>query len=159
MVERGEEEIDVAVGECAKNNDDNKAISDNAKLFREGKDTIDGLLNNLRNSNDEVITYIMQMAGPSCALPTMHLAANGLYAAKRRHTFSIPYRCSDLDSLPETLECLLTMKKETQLIADKVIKERKKTRTTAVSFNEQKKPFINDKLGRIRGAWYTPPSG
>lgn len=99
------------------------------------------------------------MAGPSCALSTMHLAANGLYAAKRRHTFSIPYRCSDLDSLTETLECLLTTKKEIQLIADEAIKERKKTRTTAVSFNEQKKPFINDRLSWIRGTWYTPPSG
>ncbi|KAI9009927.1 hypothetical protein CLU79DRAFT_686200, partial [Phycomyces nitens] len=74
-----EEEIDVAVGECAKKNGDNKAINDNAKLLRECKDTIDGLVNNLKNTNDEVMSYMIQITGSSCALSTMHIAGNGLY--------------------------------------------------------------------------------
>ncbi|KAI9262860.1 hypothetical protein EDC94DRAFT_659168 [Helicostylum pulchrum] len=89
VVQVEEEDIDVAVGECAKNNDDNKAINVNPKLLRESKDTIDGLVNILKKADDEVISYIMQITGSSCALSTMHLAANGLYVAKHRHTFNI----------------------------------------------------------------------
>lgn len=152
-----EEEIDVAVGECAKKNDDNKAINDNAKLLRECKDTIDGLVNNLKNTNDEAMSYMIQITGSSCALSTMHLAANGLYVTKHRYTFNIPHRFDDLFSLPETLAQLLTMKKEVQSVADKIIKERKKIHTAEVSFNRQKMPIINDKLSWLRCTWYTPP--
>ncbi|CAO3694884.1 hypothetical protein G6F70_003807 [Rhizopus microsporus] len=111
VVEIGEEEIDVAAGECAKKNDDNKSINDNAKLLRECKDTIDGLVNNLKNTNDEAMSYMIQITGSSCALSTMHLAANGLYVTKHRYTFNIPHRFDDLISLPEALAQLLTMKK------------------------------------------------
>ncbi|KAG1465488.1 hypothetical protein G6F46_003713 [Rhizopus delemar] len=76
VVEIEEEEIDVAVVECAKKSDDNKAIKDNAKLLRECKDTIDGLVNNLKNTNDEAMSYMIQITGFSCALSTMHLAVN-----------------------------------------------------------------------------------
>lgn len=127
VVEIEEEEIDVAVVECAKKSDDNKAIKDNAKLLRECKDTIDGLVNNLKNTNDEAMSYMIQITGFSCALSTMHLAVNGLYVTKHRYTFSIPHRFDDLFSLPEALTQLMTMKKEVQLVADKIIKARKKT--------------------------------
>jgi hypothetical protein len=123
-VEVEEEEIDIAVGEYATNNDDNKAISDNANLLRECKDTIDGLVNNLNNINGEIMSYMIQITDPSCALSTMHLAANGLYVAMHRHTFSISYSFYDLSSLPEALAQLLTMRKELQTVADKIIKER-----------------------------------
>ncbi|KAG2205539.1 hypothetical protein INT47_005914 [Mucor saturninus] len=74
VVEVEDGENDVAVGECAKNNDDNKAINDNGKLLRECKDNIDGLVYNLRNADDEVMSYMIQITGPSCVLSTIHLA-------------------------------------------------------------------------------------
>ncbi|CEP14467.1 hypothetical protein [Parasitella parasitica] len=157
VVEVEEEEIDVAVGECAKKNDDNKAINDNAKLLRECKDTIDGLVSNLKNTNDEVMSYMIQITGSSCVLSTMHLAVNGLYVTMHRHTFNIPHSFDDLFSLPETLAQLLTMKRELQSVADKIIKERKKIHTTEGSFNRRKMPIINDKLSWLRCTWYTPP--
>ncbi|KAI8338843.1 hypothetical protein BD560DRAFT_459591 [Blakeslea trispora] len=159
VVEIEEEEIDVAVGECAKKNDDSKAIRDNAKLLRECKDTVDGLINHLKNTNDEAMSYMIQIAGSSCALSTMHLAANGLYVAKHRFTFNIPHSFDDLVSLPEVLAQLLTMKREIQSVANKIIKERRKRHTAEVSFNRQKAPAINDRLGWLRGTWYTPPRG
>ncbi|KAI8367220.1 hypothetical protein EDC96DRAFT_574724 [Choanephora cucurbitarum] len=158
VVEVGdEEEIDLAVGECAKRIDDNKAIKDNAKLLRECKDSIDRLINTLKDTNDDVMSYMIQITGSSCALSTMHLAANGLYVAKHRFTFNIPHRFDDLSSLPETLAQLLTMKKEVQSVADKIIKERTKTHTAEVSFNRQKAPIINDRLSWLRSTWYSPP--
>lgn len=135
IVEVEEEENDVAVGECTKNNDDNKAISDNGKLLRECKDTIDGLVYNLRNVDDEVMSYMIQITASSCVLSTMHLAVNGLYVSKHRHTFNIPHSFDDLSSLSDTLSQLLTIKRELQLVADKVIKEMKKTRTVEDFFN------------------------
>lgn len=87
----------------------------------------------------------------------MHLAVNGLYVTQHRYTFSIPHRFDDLFSLPEALAQLVTMKKEVQLVADKIIKARKKTHTAEVSFNRQKIPIINDKLSWFRCTWYTPP--
>lgn len=44
VVEAEEGGIDVTVGECTKN-DDSRSINDNAKLLRECKDTIGGLVN------------------------------------------------------------------------------------------------------------------
>ncbi|KAI7875716.1 uncharacterized protein EV154DRAFT_396919, partial [Mucor mucedo] len=79
IVEVEEEENDVAVGECTKNNDNNKAINDNGKLLRKCKDTIDGLVYNLRNVDDEFMSYMIQITASSCLLSTMHLTVNGLY--------------------------------------------------------------------------------
>ncbi|KAG2205558.1 hypothetical protein INT47_005933 [Mucor saturninus] len=149
VVEVEDGENDVAVGECAKNNDDNKAINDNGKLLRECKDNIDGLVYNLRNADDEVMSYMIQITGPSCVLSTIHLAVNGLYISKHRHTFNIPHSFDNLSSLSDTLSHLLTMKRELQLVADKVIKERKKTHTAEDSFNRHKMPIMNDKLSCI----------
>lgn len=77
------------------------------KLLRECKDTIDGLVNNLKNANSEVMSYMIQITGSFYTLSTMHLAVNGLYVAKHRHTFSIPHRFDDLSSLLEALAQLL----------------------------------------------------
>lgn len=76
------------------------------KLLRECKDTIDGLVNNLKNANGEAMSYMIQITGSSYIL-SMHLALNGLYVAKHRHTFSIPHRFDDLSSLLEALAQLL----------------------------------------------------
>ncbi|KAI9262841.1 hypothetical protein EDC94DRAFT_87640 [Helicostylum pulchrum] len=87
----------------------------------------------------------------------MHLAANGLYIAKHKHTFNIPHSFDELLDLPESLSQLLTMKKELQSVADKIIKETKPIHTAEGPFNRQKMPLINDKLSWLRCTWYTPP--
>ncbi|KAF1796071.1 hypothetical protein FB192DRAFT_1257802, partial [Mucor lusitanicus] len=73
-------EVDIATGEVAKNDSSKKAIDDEGKLCREGKDIVDNLLNIVSFKKAELcVGWTIQIAGSSCLITLVHLAESNVY--------------------------------------------------------------------------------
>lgn len=157
VVDINTEELDLAIGECAKRNSDSKSIQDEDKLLPEAKDALDGIIQNTHGYDCRLMTYFIQITGTHCSLSTMELAKNGLYVSKYRHSFNFPSTISDLSKLPITLGHLLQMKKEINIAADKILQARTTSTSGEESFNRPSVSKKNKKLAWMRDTWYTPP--
>ncbi|KAI8972776.1 hypothetical protein BDB01DRAFT_809275 [Pilobolus umbonatus] len=157
VVDINREELDLAIGECAKHNSDSKSIQDVDKLLREAKDALDGIIQNTHGYNCRLMTYFIQITGTHCSLSTMELAKNGLYVSKHRHSFNFPSTISDLSKLPITLNHLLQMKKEVNIAADKILQALTTSIGGEESFNCPSVSQKNKRLAWMRDTWYTPP--
>lgn len=157
VVDIKEEEIDLAIGECAKHNSDAKSIKDEDKLLREAKDAVDGIIQSTSGRDCRLMAYFLQMTGTHCSLSTLDLAKNGLYVAKHRHSYKFPSCVSDLTDFSITLAHLLQMKREVSIAADKVIQARTPSSGSEESFNRLQTHRKNKKLAWMRDTWYSPP--
>ncbi|EPB90736.1 hypothetical protein HMPREF1544_02481 [Mucor circinelloides 1006PhL] len=159
MVDIKEEEIDLAIGECAKHNSDAKSIKDEDKLLREAKGAVDGIIQSASGRDCRLMAYFLQMIGTHCSLSTLDLAKNGVCVAKHRHSYKFPSSVSDLTDFSITLAHLPQMKREVSIAADKVIQARTLLLSgSEESFNRLQTHRKNNKtLAWMRDTWYTPP--
>lgn len=148
VLDINDKELDLAVGEIGKQPDDDKAIGDEGKLTREGKETLDGLIRSIDDSNFTCQSYTMQFTGCSYVLSKINLAANGLYAATHVHSFDLPSRISDFPNIKAIITHLLTMKRDLNTIANK-LSERNDAISTPGSLNREERRHTNEKLAWI----------
>ncbi|KAG1081749.1 hypothetical protein G6F42_022839 [Rhizopus arrhizus] len=83
-------EIDVGAGECALNDYDDKAITDEGKLARETKDALDEIIKLVPEDLNDTTCWGMQIAGSHCTMTSIHLDSQGIYVNMHRHSFNIP---------------------------------------------------------------------
>ncbi|KAI9006707.1 hypothetical protein CLU79DRAFT_879225, partial [Phycomyces nitens] len=82
VVDIDKEELDLAIGECAKRISDSKSIKDEGKLLREAKDALDGIIQYTCKYDCRLMIYFIQITGTHCSLSTTEFARNGLYVSK-----------------------------------------------------------------------------
>ncbi|CAO3642147.1 unnamed protein product [Cunninghamella blakesleeana] len=104
-----DDEYDLAAGEVAKNNNDDKICKDHGKLLREGKDALDGLIKIFLNDHDLKFasSWIIQISGLHGQISSIHLAESGLYVAIPQGKLSFPTSISSLDDLLDAFKTLL----------------------------------------------------
>ncbi|KAI9265574.1 hypothetical protein BY458DRAFT_417898, partial [Sporodiniella umbellata] len=82
VVDVNGKEIDLAAAEVAKDDSKSKTISDQGKLTREGKGTVDNLVGILSNTDQKPRrAYLFQIISNACIVSTLDIACNGLYVA------------------------------------------------------------------------------
>ncbi|KAK4516293.1 putative tRNA threonylcarbamoyladenosine biosynthesis protein kae1 [Mucor velutinosus] len=157
LVDVHNDQIDVGAGECALNNADDKAITDEGKLTRETKDALDEIIKLVPEDLNDATCWGMQFAGSHCTMTSIHLESQGLYVNMHRHEFNIPSSYSSLENFGPTIAWLLTMRQH-MLRLDEIIKRHKTPEhSNCVSFNRRQAHSPNHKLSYIRDTYYTPP--
>lgn len=150
-------EVDVAAGECALFDDDDKAITDEGKLTRESKDALDEIIKIAPNDLGNNTCWNIQTTGPHCILSTIHLEAQGLYINKHRHSFNIPSLNSCLEDVGASIEWLIAMRDQMLRLENLIKKHSIKKHCNDSTFNRKDKQIPNPKLAYIRDTYYTPP--
>ena len=105
-------EYDVGAGEAARGvSDCDKMHKDLGKLLREGKDIVDGNLNNVFDPSTVRIAGapIIQISGLVAEFSTVHLADNGLYIALPQGKMSFPTSPTNMKSFINDLEVMFKM--------------------------------------------------
>lgn len=83
IINIGSREIDVRAGEVAKGIEDEKVLSDESDLLREGKDVQDGLtiIALGDKSSKECLGMVLQLSAVQGEVSSVHLFDNGSYGA------------------------------------------------------------------------------
>lgn len=82
----GDEEYDFAVGKCATNASDTKAIHDKGNLTWEAKEAVDNLLKVVdKKVNTKV--WSLQISGPSCSISLLDIFIRNCRSTKRQDYF------------------------------------------------------------------------
>jgi hypothetical protein len=128
---------------------DEKAIADSSKLVRESKETVDGLVKHIDDSNFRFKTYSLQCSGASCTIASTELVSKGLYVTSFQDSFTLPANVPDWENMEPTMIALLTIHKELTQCANKILQSYalQTPSTTDKAFNRSSFPKINDKLG------------
>lgn len=82
---------DIGIGECALSDDDDKAIYYEGKLTKEGKNSLDDIINVIPEDIGYNTIWIIQIVDTHCILSTIHFQSSGLYVVMHRHSFNIPF--------------------------------------------------------------------
>ncbi|KAL7333948.1 hypothetical protein PS15p_202785 [Mucor circinelloides] len=157
LVDVSESEIDVGAGECALNDYDDKAITDEGKLARETKDTLDEIIKLVPEDLNDTTCWGMQIAGSHCTMTSIHLDSQGLYVNMHRHSFNIPSSHSLLENFRPTIAWLLTMRHHMLRLNEVIKRNKTKKHSNSTSFNRKQVNSPNPKLSYIRDTYYTPP--
>lgn len=105
-------EYDVGAGEAARGASEcDKMHKDLGKLLREGKDIVDGNLNNVFDPSTVRMAGapIIQISSLVAEFSTVHLADNGLYIALPQGKMSFPASPTNMKSFINDLEVMFKM--------------------------------------------------
>ncbi|KAI8077409.1 hypothetical protein BDF21DRAFT_420965 [Thamnidium elegans] len=151
-------EIDVVCGEVAKNDEDNKIITDEGKLSRETKDAVDSILTLVETAAQAFST---QISGSTCLIATQQLTGNGLYVYHPAYSFSLPSCIEELESFKLTMQKLISFQRHVITIANILEKAGMKKYSLNQQFGKHDEADKDGEATSIlnwrRDTFYTPP--
>ncbi|KAI9321864.1 hypothetical protein BX666DRAFT_2023947 [Dichotomocladium elegans] len=157
--------IDIAAAEAALDGSANdKIIKDNAKLLREGKDILDGLLNISleQHAANAMMGIVIQLDGFQGAVSSIHLDQDGVYVALPRQRLQYPRSTSSLRRFSDTVDALLALRDQLCSISAVI--------SNQMDLYKDKRASLGSKHARPataipphhltkkqRATWYSPP--
>ncbi|KAL9541690.1 hypothetical protein MBANPS3_008974 [Mucor bainieri] len=161
LVDIKQDEYDIGVGECAIDSSDTKAVTDEGKLTREAKDSLDKVLRAVKkNVNTKIWT--LQTVGSACSISMLDIFDVGLYVANYKDAFRIPSTTTHfIENIDAILKLLLTMQRDITILGNALLASgQDEPSSHQNAFNRQDQPRqLNPRLDFTRDTYYTPPKG
>ncbi|KAI8879252.1 hypothetical protein K501DRAFT_194012 [Backusella circina FSU 941] len=160
----GGKEYDVVAGEVARETaDKTKILHDKSKLFREGKDALDGILKAMivESNAQKAIGHIIQIKRLCAQVISVYLTNNGLYVAvtvfKIYFPVSLLHLSDFLDGLKNMFRFVDFLCDNAKLYESAIISRKRRISSIDFDYNTQQRKLPADSvIGSIKPTYYSP---